>query len=652
MVAGTVSRLNGPEHRDARSAAQPRPPSPSGLSTRVRIGLGFGTLALVLFLLVGWASGVSARRQVSADAGESLAELSRHLSSTLEADMAERYREIQNIANLVHLQGSRLDARQWRAVLEQLQLSHHHYAWIGVTDTRGIVLAATSGMLEGRDVSQRPWFVEGREGPYVGDVHDAVLLASLLPSTGKEPLRLVDVAAPIMQGDEVLGVLGAHLSWTWAEQLGNQVLAPIELARKAEVVVLNAKGELLLGPKGRPPVTLTRGQIERLSERRWGTETWSDGREYLSAAHFGPGRYDYPGLRWTVVVRQPLETAVAAAQRLQWQIWGFGVIGTLAFALSGWSLAGRLAAPLRKVARDAQLLSRHGDTPQDEAFSHNEVALLSRALGELVRQLRERERELVTLNETLEQRVEDRTEALERANADLQAFSRSVSDDLKGPLAAIGAAARMVTELNGVRLDERSQQMLSLMAAECDRLGELVDELLALSRVDYQPLQTQRFEMEVLVRAVVADVLSDADRATAVPGRWKVEVQPLPPVEGDAVLLRQVWQNLLTNAVKFTRGVREPQIEVGARTDAREHVFWVRDNGVGFEMRHADRLFTAFQRLHSAIEFPGSGVGLSIVKRIVDRHEGRVWAEGRPGEGATFYFALPRHPERERPRGA
>ncbi|WKB51256.1 ATP-binding protein [Eleftheria terrae] len=614
----------------------------AGLSTRTRIGLGFGGLALAVFLAVGLASGDSARRHASANAGLSLAELSRHLSAMLEAGMAERYREVRNIASLAQLQDGPLDLAQWRALLEQLQASYAHYAWIGVTDADGIVRAATGGVLEGRDVSQRPWFVQGRKGAFAGDVHDAVLLASLLPpSDSQEPLRLVDVAAPLRQDTRLLGVLGAHLSWQWAEQLGRQVLAPVEAARQVEVVVVNAQGEQLLGPKGGAAVTLPRARIDRLLQQPYGVETWSDGRRYLSAAHFGQGSADYPGLGWTVLVRQPLDTAIASAHRLQWQIIGFGLFGALAFGLAGWGLAGRLAAPLRRVAEQAQLLAAHGHPGEHPPASHDEVAQLAQALGELVEQLRARERELMALNDTLEQRVQDRTEALERANADLQSFSRSVSHDLKGPMASIGAAARLVQELHGSRLDARGRQMLELMASECDRLGVLVDELLSLSRVEHQPLQRQPVSMAALARAAAEDVLKQAGHAGPHAERVQIVFGELPTVEGDAVLLRQVWHNLLSNAVKFTRQVDHPRIELGAHIDGREQVFHVRDNGAGFDALQAQRLFSAFERLHSAVEFPGSGVGLSIVKRIVARHGGRVWAEGEVGRGACFCFTLP-----------
>ncbi|WP_169788096.1 sensor histidine kinase [Caldimonas brevitalea] len=609
----------------------------SGVSTRVKIGLGFGSLALAVFLFVGWASARSARLQVTADAGLSLAEVARHLSSSLDAGMGERYREIQNIAGLEHLHRRELDPAAWRVVLEQLQQSFRHYAWIGVTDPQGVVVAATGGVLEKRDVAQRPWFVEARTRPFVGDVHDAVLLARLLPQVDNEPLRLVDVAAPIREGERMVGVLGAHLSWKWAQELREQALAPVEAARHIEVIVVNRAGEQLLGPKGGPRVPLAPATVERLTQQRHGIEPWQDGRRYLSAAHRAGPRAGYPGLGWTVLVRQPVSIATAPARHLQWRIWGYGLFGVLGFGLAGWWLAGRLAAPLRRVAREAQLQApQHdavGGSPQDE------VTQLAYALGALVTQLRDRERELVSLNETLEHRVAERTRALEQANADLQSFTRTVSHDLKGPIGSVGSATRMALELSGPQLDTRARDLLSLSAAECDRLGVLVDELLALARVDQQALRREPLDMKALAQAAAADVLRSAAPA-AVP--LDLRIDDLPPIDGDPVLLRQVWHNLLSNAVKFSRRAAQPRVEVGVSSDERRHVFHVRDNGAGFDRQLADRLFDVFQRLHSQDEFPGTGVGLSIVKRIVNRHGGEVWAEGAPGQGACFYFALPR----------
>lgn len=610
----------------------------------MRTSTAFGALALIVFSVVGWGSGNWAHRQVMADAGRSLSHLAQQMSSTLEMGMAERHREIRNLASLSLAPDPSLDAAPWRRAVDQLQKTFGHYAWIGVAEPGGSVVAATNGVLEGRDVSQRPWFVEGRARPFAGDVHDAVLLASLLPTAPSgEPLRLVDVSAPIRDGDRLTGVLGAHLSWEWARQVSHEVLEPIAASRKVEIVVVTRAGELLLGPRSAPR-HLEPAAVETVLAGGHQVMRWADGQEYLTAAARSDGELDFPGLGWTVLVRQPADTAVATAVQLQRQIWGFGLVGVVAFGLLGWWLAGWLTAPLQRVVRRAEALAGGAQAEPGAAGTDGpqEVAQLATSLTALVTQLRQRERELMALTATLEARVTERTEALEQANADMRSFSRTVSHDLKGPINSIGAAARMVAERAGLQIDPRSRQMLSLVESECERLVKLVDELLVLARVEQQALHLQPVDMHALVVDTVADVTGSLQQTAPPAPEVHFDIGSLPGTQGDALLLRQVWQNLLSNAVKFSRRTPHPQVTVRAETHEQEIVYSVRDNGTGFDMRQADRLFGVFQRLHSAADFPGTGIGLSIVKRVVSRHGGRVWAEGQPGGGACFYFALPR----------
>lgn len=611
------------------------------LDTQLRIGLGFALLAFLIFSAVAVVSGQQARRQVGNDIGESLTLLASRMAASLDNGLFERYREIQNVASFSELFATEDHPDRWRPVLEQLQLTYQHYAWIGVTDADGTVLAATGGLLETRDVSQRPWFKEARSAPFVGDVHEAVLLASLLPGlTGSEPPRFVDVAAPIVRGDRKIGVLGAHLSWKWAEERRQNVLKPVEAERRVDVLIVDRDGNPLLGPLGRADARLPQSRIAPLLLRGHGTETWNDGQDYLTAAVRASGHRDYAGLGWTVLVRQPIDTALAPARQLQWQIVGIGLLGAGLFGLFGWWLAGRLTAPLRNVARQAQALAVEGWPEASDGRPRNEIAQLSTSLGTLMSRLQQRGQELLRLNETLEQRVSERTQALELANADLKSFSHSVSHDLKGPIGSMGMALRQVLDQEGERLDARSRNLLKLLTAECDRLRLLVDELMVLAQVEQQDLQHVVVPMEDLARSVADRLRSaqpvDASRAV------EVVIAELPQIEGDAILLEQVWQNLLANAFKFSRRTASPRVEITAETTDDEVAYCVSDNGAGFDMRQAARLFGAFQRLHRSSEFPGTGIGLSIVKRVVHRHGGRVWAHSIPGQRTSFHFALPR----------
>lgn len=224
---------------------------------------------------------------------------------------------------------------------------------------------------------------------------------------------------------------------------------------------------------------------------------------------------------------------------------------------------------------------------------------------------------------------------------ELEAFSYSVSHDLRAPLRHIDGFTSMLREqLRPEQLDQKCQRYLNSITNAARGMGQLIDDLLAFAQIGRSELRRTRVQLEELVALTRRDLQSEID------GRnigW--HVGPLPQVEGDAALLRQVFDNLLRNAVKYTRGRAEAHIEIGAQDAiAGEVVIYVRDNGAGFDMKYTDKLFGVFQRLHSSAEFEGTGVGLANVRRIIQRHQGRTWAEGTVGAGATFYFSLPLAP--------
>jgi PAS domain S-box-containing protein len=243
--------------------------------------------------------------------------------------------------------------------------------------------------------------------------------------------------------------------------------------------------------------------------------------------------------------------------------------------------------------------------------------------------------EIQTLNAQLEQKVEQRTSELKAAISELEAFSYSVSHDLRAPLRAIEGFSGILLEDHSASLDEEAKRLLQIVRKNSLHMSKLIDDLLAFSRISRKDFVKKRVPMEDLARVVVEDLRQGQKEA-------EISIGELPDAFGDTALLRQVWINLLSNAFKFSRQNPSPRIEVGARGSAREIVYYVRDNGVGFDMKYAGKLFGVFQRLHSIEEFEGTGVGLAIVQRIVHKHGGRTWAEGRVNEGATFYFSLPK----------
>ncbi|MHB8793452.1 MAG: PAS domain S-box protein [Thermoleophilia bacterium] len=234
------------------------------------------------------------------------------------------------------------------------------------------------------------------------------------------------------------------------------------------------------------------------------------------------------------------------------------------------------------------------------------------------------------------QEQKQRVAEVEAANRELEAFSYSISHDLRAPLRAIDGFSQIIVEDYGDRLGDEGKRLLGVVSENAQRMGDLIGDILTLSRLSCQKIRLSEIDMKKLAQQIFEELKAN------VPERKIVfKLENLPPVHGDQVLIRQVMSNLLANAIKFTGNEKKAVIEVGGSRGNGECTYFVRDNGAGFDMKYVDKLFGVFQRLHSEDEFEGTGIGLSIVQRIIQRHGGRVWADGKVGEGATMYFTLP-----------
>jgi len=291
-------------------------------------------------------------------------------------------------------------------------------------------------------------------------------------------------------------------------------------------------------------------------------------------------------------------------------------------------------SPARRYTQDdlnfAEELARRAALGIDNARLYSEAQ-------DALREVQAKTEEIQRLNSELEQRVRDRTEELEMMVKELEAFTYSISDDMRGPLRAIDGFTRVLMEEYPKKVDAEGKRLLNIVRANARSLSELIDGLLSFSHLGRQPLDQTDINMEELAQGVFGEVQSKNKEHQVL-----LEMQTLPPAFGDRTMIRRILHNLISNAFKFTRPKPDPAIEIGFKDDGNQHTYYVRDNGVGFDMEYSNKLFGVFQRLHNVEEFEGAGVGLALVQRIVLRHGGRVWAEGKINQGASFFFTLPK----------
>jgi len=366
-------------------------------SLNLVIAVVLSALAVALAGALTWIAMSAATDRVRADASAGLEELAFQAADKLDRGMFERYREIVLLA----AQTERFAADEVPALtnyLDALQASYDIYAWIGFAGTDGKVIAATRNMLVGADVSRRPWFAGALAGPFVGDVHSALMLEKLLPRQADGAIRFVDVAAPVVdEAGRLRGVLGAHLDWKWAQDVAATIFSPYREQAGREILIVAANGLVLLGPTELRDLSL---ELPTIDEARSGApavqlETWPDGRAYLTAASLARGYQSYPGLGWTVVVRQPAKIAFAEVSRIRDRGLLVGAFALVVAMIAGLFFSSYVTLPLRRMTRAAERLLHSGRRDGfGEGGMYREARLLGQALNRLVTDLTEREADL------------------------------------------------------------------------------------------------------------------------------------------------------------------------------------------------------------------------------------------------------------------
>jgi signal transduction histidine kinase len=385
----------------------------------------------------------------------------------------------------------------------------------------------------------------------------------------------------------------------------------------ANLLLGNASGDVwtdLLGPAEPPPIDprSTNGVV---------TYTRDGVAPVLARAQ------PVPSTPWVLVAELQRAAVFAPARRFLIRSAVLSLLLAAAGAAVGWVMSRRLSMPLQRVTAAAEAMAGGRAVTLVAVARQDEVGRLAASFNTMARQVQEGRL-------ALEQRVADRTAALESANRELESFSYSVSHDLRAPLRAVDGFAAVLEEDHAGELSPEARRLLGLIRGSARQMGQLIDDLLTFSRLGRQPITRTTVDMHDLAQRVVEEACRAHGRDA---GEFTIET--LPAASGERSMLKQVFVNYVQNALKFTRPPAD--IRIGSRREPAAIVYCIRDNGVGFDMRYVDKLFGVFQRLHTEEAFPGTGVGLAVVKRVIERHGGRVWAEGALDQGATFYFSLP-----------
>lgn len=287
------------------------------------------------------------------------------------------------------------------------------------------------------------------------------------------------------------------------------------------------------------------------------------------------------------------------------------------------------------IEKDIQIEGLERKVNEMEMEIYTRAQQIQKMNTDLENQVEQRTAQLHDLNQHLEKKVEERTYQLAAANKELEAFSYSVSHDLRAPLRAINGFSDILAQKFNQTLDPEAKRLLGIIKTNALSMGQLIDDLLSFSRTGRKELSLALTDMQSLVFAAINELLPNETDKIKI-----ITLKKMPPAQCDLQLMRQVWLNLISNAIKYSSKKQKPEIEIGAMEQNNETIYYIKDNGAGFDMLYADKLFGVFQRLHSQKEFEGNGVGLTLVQRIITKHKGRIWAEAALDKGATFYFTL------------
>ncbi|GAB4318164.1 MAG: hypothetical protein Kow0091_25670 [Geminocystis sp.] len=626
---------------------------------RKKLALSFGISTFLLSIIFSLVVSQSLKSHIQKEKIIFLQQISNELTNTFNRGLFERQHDIENMAILPQFRNPTNNNEDRRLFLEKLQNSYEYYAWIGFANTEGIVEVATGKLLEGEKVNERPWFIEGLKSIFIGDVHEAKLLARKLPPLPSgEPLRFLDVSIPVYsEQGSLTGVLGAHLSWNWIEDVEDSLVENIPNDQQIQILIIANDGLILFdsGNSWRGK-TVTSPPEDAIS-----TEFFNN-NDYIISTQADKGNFLVNNLGWRIVVRQPKITAFKSIGILQQKILFWGLLLATIFSLIGWYFASYLTQPLLNLAYYADQI-RRGDyeivkcdrtlfanTKKHKYYNNyfeiqNEILLLYNSFEELIFTLIKKEKDLKNINKQLEEKVKIRTKDLhkakeiaEKANQAKSIFLSSMSHELRTPLNAILGFCQLILEEENITKDTKENLQIIINSGE--HLLSLINEVLEISKIEAgkMVLNNSTFNFYELASSLKSMLLIKATEKNI---NLLLEIDNNIPkfICADERKLKQILLNLISNSLKFTQA---GSITIKAVLETENKIYFaVTDTGRGMKPEELEKLFTPFFQTESGIESKqGTGLGLTISRQFVKMMGGELKVKSQFNQGTTFEFTI------------
>jgi len=503
---------------------------------------------------------------------------------------------------------------------------------IFILDKKGIIIASSDKENIGEDKSNNSYFLGGKEG---ASIKDAYISSDIQQKT-------LAFSSPILN-EEDNGFFGVVVLRVFPERLFRITIERTGLGRTGETYLVNKDGYMITPSRFIDDVFLKQKinlvQIEKLNhvkpfdtsrEEKAGIIKNYRGVEVLTAIT------NIPEMGWQLIAHIDTKEAFAPVTQMTNALLLIFIIILFTGLFVSNITSRSITAPLRKLNDGTEEITKGNLDYKVGNSSPDEVGQLSRAFDEMSFNLKKSREELEDYSRNLEQKIKERTAQLESSIKEIESFSYSVSHDLQAPLRAISGFSEILMKDYHNTLDDKGQHYLQRVKAGAKNMSQIIEDLLVISRVARKPINKKKIDLGNLSKKVYSQLFEEEKKKRKI----DFTVQSCPPANADSQLMTIALINLFSNALKFTRKCKKTQIEFGHKIENNKTIYFVKDNGVGFNMKYSDRLFNPFQRLHSAEEFEGTGIGLTTVQRIIHRHGGKIWVDSTPGSGTTFYFIL------------